>query len=118
MAGYVSPARKALQTRASIFCGAGLLLQVVTNVVLRSARSAGSPGTGIIAVSGIVGIIALVCWFIGLSAYAESKGYSKWLSLLGLLSCCGLVIMVLLPNKWVDGASDGYGPGDYPRPNG
>jgi hypothetical protein len=30
--------------------------------------------------------------------YAEGKGHSKWLGLLGLLSCFGLIILIFLPD--------------------
>ena len=31
--------------------------------------------------------------------YAAGKGHSKWLAALGLFSCLGLLILVLLPDK-------------------
>ena len=30
--------------------------------------------------------------------YAEGKGHSKWLGLLGLLSRLGLIVLILLPD--------------------
>ena len=110
MAGIVSPERKALQTKANIFVVIALLLDFggygaakVTHIPLFARGAA---------------VIGLVFWVVGLMAYAESKGYSKWWGLIGLLSCCGLFILVLLPNKWIDASTGGYGSGDYPRPNG
>jgi hypothetical protein len=31
--------------------------------------------------------------------YAEVKGYSKWLGLVGLLSCIGLLVLVFVPDR-------------------
>ncbi len=123
MAGYVSPERKALQTKANIFIVLGLVLSFGTRLIgslLLNTSDTGTSGLGIVAILFLIvgGIAGLICWFIGLSAYAQSKGYSSWYSLFGLLSCCGLLVLVILPNKWVDSGPSGYGPGDYPRPNG
>jgi hypothetical protein len=40
-----------------------------------------------------------VLFIIGLSFYAKAKGYSALLGLLGLLSCLGLLIIAVLPDK-------------------
>ena len=123
MAGYVSPRRKALQTKANLYCALGFGLQIVDQLVFGAARGAQarSPSAPLLVTASLgflLAIASIVCWFVGLSAYARSKGYASWLSLLGLFSCCGLVVMVLLPNQWIetpptDGVSD-----DYPRPHG
>ena len=39
---------------------------------------------------------------LGLCYYAQAKGYSKWLGLLGLLSCIGLIILACLPDRMKD----------------
>ncbi len=108
MAGPVSPARKALQNKANLFVLAALLLDFGGYGVAMGAHVAG--------LARIAAVVALPLWVLGCMAYSESKGYSKWTGLLGILSCCGLFVLVLLPNKWVDGAYGGPGPGDYPRP--
>lgn len=50
----------------------------------------------------IVRIAALVPWFWGLADYARSKGYAAAWAALGILSCIGLLILVLLPNRWIE----------------
>lgn len=35
----------------------------------------------------------------GCMNYAEGKGHSKWFGLLGILSCIGLLILVLMPDR-------------------
>lgn len=35
----------------------------------------------------------------GLALYAKAKGHSGWFGLFGLLSCLGLVILALLPDR-------------------
>lgn len=62
-------------------------------------------------------VIGLICWLAGITAYAQSKGYSRWYGLFGLLSCCGLAVVAGLPNRWIETPPNNYGPGDYPRPN-
>ena len=47
----------------------------------------------------LVGAVLLI---VGLSYYAKGKGYSAVLGLLGLLSCFGLLILALLPDKTKD----------------
>jgi len=123
MAGYVSPERKALQTKGAIFIIVGLVTSIgarVLGLVLTTGTNDSPTDMNpILAIFILIAsIVGLVCWFIGLSAYARSKGYSSWYSLLGLLSCIGLIILAVLPDRWVEAQSSDYGPGDYPRPNG
>ncbi len=51
----------------------------------------------------------------GCIKYAHSKGYSTIVGLLGLLSIFGLLILVLLPNKWKDEVAT-TSTTNYPRP--
>ena len=119
MAVPISPERKALQTKANIYVVLGIVLSLATRLAIVAIRHAPRAGSPILFLFLIALLIAgFFCWYVGLSSYAQSKGYSKWLGLLGFLSCCGLVVLVVLPNRWVEASSDGYGPGDYPRPNG
>lgn len=47
-----------------------------------------------------LGILAgSILFMIGLGYYAKSKGYSGLLGLLGVISCIGLLILALLPDK-------------------
>jgi hypothetical protein len=90
--------------KSLIFGGPGLLLQIgctfVANFVVTKAMSIGSVPlaglTGIFVVGSIVGNILLIA---GLSFYAKAKGYSAALGVLGLLSCIGLLVLAILPDK-------------------
>lgn len=44
-------------------------------------------------------IIATILFFWGCVSFSQSKGYSGWLGLLGFLSCLGLLIIWLLPDR-------------------
>lgn len=121
MAAPVSPARKELQKKSNIFVVGAIATQLVymyfSSASARQVRAGGGMDTTSVAIGLPFGLISLVLWIIGVSYYAQSKGYSKWWGAAGLLSCCGVVLLMILPNKWVDTPS-GYGPGDYPRPQG
>jgi hypothetical protein len=82
----------------------GLVLQILCYVVpdffwnKSSAGSAGMPLWAIIASS--VGLtVSSLLLVVGLGYYAKSKGYTGALGLLGLLSCVGLIIVAVLPDK-------------------
>lgn len=50
----------------------------------------------------LTGLMVLAGWVmlvVGLCYYALAKGYSKWLGLLGLLSCVGLIVLACLPDR-------------------
>jgi hypothetical protein len=73
--------------RNSLLLGApGLVLQGVGNTMK------GVPG-GLLLLVGSALLVA------GLAIYARMRGQSPWLGLLGLLSCLGMVVLVLLPKK-------------------
>ena len=82
----------------------GLALLILCDVVpdlfwtKSSASSAGMPLWAMIASS--VGItVSSLLLVVGLGYYAKSKGYSGALGLLGVLSCVGLIIVAVLPDK-------------------
>ena len=52
------------------------------------------------AIASSVGItVSTILLILGLGYYAKSKGYAGALGLLGLLSCVGLIIVAVLPDK-------------------
>lgn len=92
--GALTPARaneisrtiSRLNNLSLLLGGPGLLLQGAGNVT----------GGVVGAVMMLVGT-ALLIW--GLTYYAKMRGQSPWFGLLGLLSCVGMVILLLLPKN-------------------
>jgi len=81
------------KTKTNIGVGVGILLQIVGRALLTSDQILGIP----VALAG-VGFFLYGCF-----SYAKGKGYPSLLGLLGLLSCLGLIVMVLLPDKHKNG---------------
>jgi hypothetical protein len=74
--------------------GLGILLQFAGGVI-------NSQGGAWIALGIVVTLLGAAAFIWGCMNYAEGKGHSKWLGLLGLLSCVGLIILVMLPDHYV-----------------
>jgi hypothetical protein len=99
--------------KSLMFGGPGLLLQIgctfVANSIVTKAMSIGNAPLATLACIFMVGTIAGNVLFIaGLSFYAKAKGYSAALGVLGLLSCIGLLIVAILPDK-TKGVNDSAG---------
>jgi TRAP-type C4-dicarboxylate transport system permease small subunit len=77
------------KTKTNIGVGVGILLQIAGRYV--AART--NPMAGL-----IMSLVGLVFFIWGCMNYAEGKGHSKWLGLLGLLSCIGLIVLIVLPD--------------------
>ena len=58
-------------------------------------------------VGGPIGLLGSVLLIMGCCFFAKAKGYAWWVGLLGLLSCLGLVVLYLLPERqaWSAGSS-------------
>jgi hypothetical protein len=90
--------------KSLIFGIPGLALQLgclfATNLIAAKIKGTGdlpSPAlTGLFELGIVAGDVLLI---VGLCYYAKAKGYSAALGLLGLLSCIGLLILALLPDK-------------------
>ena len=80
------------KTNTNIGVGIGIILQIAGRVLIYAMPNLALLGLGIC----LVGLIFFI-W--GCMNYAEGKGYSKWLGLLGLLSCIGLIVLVILPDN-------------------
>lgn len=77
--------------RTSLLIGVpGIILQFV-GVFMR-----GGGNDGLALTIQLVGTVLLI---VGLSFYARAKGYHGAWGLLGLLSCLGLLILGLMPDK-------------------
>ena len=93
--------------RMSFFFGIpGLLLQIacvfLSNVFTTQASAGTVPSVFLMAAFGFFEIVGGVLLIVGLCFYAKAKGYSAALGMLGLLSCLGLLIIALLPDKTKD----------------
>jgi hypothetical protein len=87
--------------RKSLLLGLpGLGLQIVCYALINITASGGAPGLlsflPLLQLGVVAGLVLLV---IGLCYYAKSKGYNALFGLLGLLSCLGLIILAVLPDK-------------------
>jgi hypothetical protein len=82
----------------------GLFLQIGCMVLIRilapnaGNRSAAPPEwiSLSLAIGSLIGVLLVI---VGLRYYAKAKGYSDVFGLLGLLSCVGVVILAVLPDK-------------------
>jgi len=74
------------------FIALGFVLQIVGRVLVEL-------GEGGVVLGVMLAIAGVVLYLGGCMKYAEVKGHSKWLGLVGLLSCLGLLILVLLPDR-------------------
>lgn len=77
---------QAMNRTSLVLGGPGLLLQGVGNAM-----------HGL--VGGLASLVGIALLIAGLSVYARMRGHSPWLGALGLLSCIGMVVLVLLPRK-------------------
>lgn len=95
--GESSPGKRT--SSAMLWIVAGLLLQVLARVTGSIAASSidGSSSLAWILFAGqLIGIAVVV---VGLANYAKSKGRHPAWSLLGLLSCVGVVVVALLKDR-------------------
>lgn len=97
--------------RKSLLIGIpGLLIQVGCAFVplilgalrVDTARLSPLASFGLVLVLILGPLLGAVLLIIGLCYYAKGKGYNAALGLLGLLSCIGLLILALLPDKTKD----------------
>jgi hypothetical protein len=80
------------KTNTNIGVGIGFVLQLGGHFLRTNVD-----GMGIIGL--VIAIIGLALFIWGCVNYAQGKGYSGALGLLGLLSCFGLIVLVVLPDK-------------------
>ena len=82
----------------------GLALQLIclfgSNLYVAYAKAHNMEPSAIISLLMLAGIlVGDILLIIGLCYYAKGKGYTPVLGLLGLLSCIGLLILAVLPDK-------------------
>jgi hypothetical protein len=79
------------KTKTNIGVGIGIILQIAGRALMATSYLGTIPGL-------IMVLVGAVFFIWGCMNYAEGKGHSKWLGLLGLLSCIGLIILVFMPD--------------------
>lgn len=105
------------QTKSNLGVGVGFVIAVVGR--LMTAAGGSSHSSALTGLGYLVGIVGSGLFIWGCVNYAQGKGYSPWLGALGLLSCLGLIVLVVLPDKMKDGGFGGPGmggPGGYTPP--
>lgn len=80
------------KTKTNVGVGVGLLLQVGARVMTLMNPAMSSLELLIVGVGAIFFVWGCCCYAIG-------KGYPWPLGFLGLLSCLGLIVLVVLPDK-------------------
>ena len=80
------------KSKTNIGIAIGLILEIVGNVIRMQMPNLAMVGA-------IIALVGAVFFIWGCMNYAVGKGYSQFLGLLGLFSCIGLLILVLLPDK-------------------
>jgi hypothetical protein len=79
------------KTNTNIGIGFGILLQIAGRGLAYANEAAAIPAM-------VLTLLGAVFFIWGCMNYAVGKGHSKWLGLLGLLSCIGLIVLILLPD--------------------
>jgi hypothetical protein len=80
------------KNKTNIGVAIGLILEIAGQVINRQMPD-------LILVGSIIILIGVVFFIWGCMNYCAGKGYPKVLGLLGLLSCIGLIVLVVLPDK-------------------
>jgi len=80
------------KTKTNTGVALGIILEIAGQIIMRQMPNLALAGT-------IVMLVGVVFFIWGCMNYAVGKGYSQFLGLLGLFSCIGLLILVLLPDK-------------------
>jgi hypothetical protein len=80
------------KTKTNTGVALGIILEIAGQIIMRQMPNLALVGT-------IVMLVGVVFFIWGCMNYAVGKGYSQFLGLLGLFSCIGLLILVLLPDK-------------------
>jgi len=71
----------------------GYVLMFIGNIAMRS----GDAGVLFGFLFWIVGLLVNIG---GCMKYAEEKGHSKWMGLVGIFACVGLLILLMMPDRY------------------
>lgn len=109
------PKQAALQKKAALCALGAVVLQIAYWDTIGGVGANPPPPPEFWIKAWTFGPLCWALWVLSASAYAQSKGYAKAWGALGLLTCCGVFLLALLPNRWKQ-EEIRYEPGDYPRP--
>ena len=107
------------QTKSNIGFVVGLVMASFGGVAATSQgyfhiRGLITLGDALSVLGGTLGVVGFGLFTWGCVNYAQGKGYSPWLGLLGLLSGIGLIVLVILPDKYKGGGPPAGGGGYAP----
>ena len=83
------------KTKTNIGVGVGIGMSFAGRMMMRSSGGSGAAAM----LGGVIALAGLLPFVWGCSMYAKGKGYSPWFGALGLLSCLGLLVLVLMPDR-------------------
>ena len=107
------------QTKSNIGFGVGLVMASFGGVAATSRgyfhiRGLIILGDALSVLGDALSVVGFGLFTWGCVNYAQGKGYSPWLGLLGLLSGIGLIVLVILPDKYKGGGPPAGGGGYAP----
>jgi len=85
--------RSSKVVNTNIGVGVGIVLQII-------GKGLAAADHNLVPFAFIFVLVGAVFFIWGCMNYAEGKGHSKWLGLLGLFSCLGLIVLILLPDNY------------------
>ncbi len=85
---------KSLNRTSLIWGVPGVIVQTVGWIMANGARTVPVALFGSLLFFGGTGLL-----LVGLFFYARAKGHSGWWSLVGLLSCVGILVLAVLPDR-------------------
>jgi len=98
-----APQLLSFKLQAAIGIVPGIIMQLFGQQLRDHAR-----GQGVLVLALVLWVAGIASFIWGCVGYSAGKGYTKWLGALGLLSCLGLLVLVVLPDRrkgWDDHTS-------------
>jgi hypothetical protein len=74
----------------NIWVWIGFVIQIIGRV---AAGLVGGP------IGAAISILGLLIFVLGCMGICQEKGYSRWWGFLGIFSCIGLLVILVLPEK-------------------
>ncbi len=80
------------KTRTNVGVGLGIIFLSIKLLLSKS-------GHGTPLLFSVLQLAGIICWLVGLYAYAKGKGHHGAWGALGLLSLLGWIVLALMPDK-------------------